>query len=408
MIYLGFCVRCLPWCSDLLTHSFTSSNSLSFTAFQTCFFSIIRLERRFLERVAQTNRVKSSGVGNNTNSGPSSTTASVAESSKIKQDDMNQTAPASPPWLRAPNGFKHGTGAASAANSLSSGTAVNRTALIGRALLQGGSTANSNLNKSSSKPSLSSSGSAGLLALMELQRRQSQQNLLAQTMGGNSQSNLLAAAAAQNSAGGGNGNAPGGNGSLSGPALAQIARNASAARMAGLTASGNSMTNLMMKTGLSRDQLSQLVKDRHNSTNSLSGMLGGRQSSLDALMSLDFQSLQSIDNLANLIQTGANSLSRVPKSGMKNWSSDGNTSTNSLAAVAASLNNNSNNNIANIANIRRLASEGRMESLIRSLSSQNVASKGNRSGGSNANFQDLLYIICTIISVPSKIILHTI
>ena len=40
--------------------------------------------------------------------------------------------------------------------------------------------------------------------------------------------------------------------------MAQIARNASAARMAGLTASGNSMTNLMMKTGLSRDQLSQL------------------------------------------------------------------------------------------------------------------------------------------------------
>lgn len=334
------------------------------------------LERRFLERVAQTNRVKSSGVGNNSSGGNSSAAASVAEVSKIKQDEINQAAPPSPPWLRAPNGFKHGTGAASAANSLSSGT-VNRTALIGRALLQG----NSNLKHSSSKPSLSSSGSAGLLALMELQRRQSQQNLLAQSMG-NSQNNLLAAA--QN-----NGN--GENGSLSGPALAQIARNASAARMAGLTASGNSMTNLMMKTGLSRDQLSQLVKDRQNSTNSLTGMMGGRQSSLDALMSLDFQSLQSIDNLANLIQTGANPLSRVPKSGMKNWSSEGNTSTNSLAAVAATLNNNSNNNIANLANIRRLASEGRMESLIRSLSSNNVANKGNRSGGSNANFQDLLY-----------------
>ncbi len=218
---------------------------------------------------------------------------------------------------------------------------------------------------------------------MELQQRHSQQNLLSQSLG-NSTSNLLAPAA-QNAGNNGNAN------NLSGPVLAQIARNASAARMAGLAASGNSMSNLMLKTGLSRDQLSQLVKDRHNSSNSLANMME-RQSSLDALMSLDFQSLQSIDNLANLIQTGANSGSRVPKSGMKNWSSDGgNTSANNLAAVAASLNNNSsNNNMNNLANARRLASEGRMESLIRSLSSGNVANKGNSSGGSNANFNDIL------------------
>lgn len=331
-----------------------------------------------MERVAQTNRVKSSGVGNNSGGGNTQATASVAEVSKVKQDEIDQSAPPSPPWLQPPNGFKHGTGAATAANTLSSGT-VNRTALIGRALLQG----NSSLKKNSSKPSLSSSGSAGLLALMELQRRQSQQNLLAQSLG-NSTNSLLAAAAAQNN---GNNSNTNNNNSLSGPALAQIARNASAARMAGLAASGNSMSNLMMKTGLSRDQLSQLVKERHNSSNSLTNMMG-RQSSLDALMSLDFQSLQSIDNLANLIQTGANP-SRVPKSGMKNWSSDGNTSTSSLAAVAASLNN-SNNNVSNLVNLRRLASEGRMESLIRSLSSGNVANKGNNSGGSNANFNDIL------------------
>ena len=311
-------------------------------------------------------------MGNNTSNGNSQTTASVAEVSKVKQDDIDRSSPPSPPWLRPPNGFKHGTGAATAANGLSSG-AVNRTALIGRALLRG----NSSMKKTSSKPSLSSSGSAGLLALMELQRRQSNQNLLAQSLG-NSTSNLLAAAAAQNN---------GSENSLSGPAMAQIARNASAARMAGLAASGNSMSNLMMKTGLSRDQLSQLVKER--SSSSLSNMMG-RQSSLDALMSLDFQSLQSIDNLANLIQTGANTGPRVPKSGMKNWSSEGNTSGNSLAAVAASLHNNSNNNVSQLVNLRRLASEGRMESLIRSLSSGNVANKGNNSGGSNANFNDIL------------------
>lgn len=321
---------------------------------------------------------------------------SVAEAAKMKQDEINQSAPPSPPWLRPPNGFKHGTGAATAASSLSSGT-VNRTALIGRELLQGNSSLkrgeNSGMGSASSSSSglaknnsMKPSGSAGLLALLELQRRQSQ-NLLPQSYGGNSTSNLLAAAGIQN----GNGNG-GDDNSLSGSALAQIARNASAARMAGLTASGNSMTNLMMKTGLSRDQLSQLVRDHHNSSNSLSNMMG-RQGSLDALMSLDFQSLQSIDNLANLIQTGGNNLaSRLPKSGMKNWSSDnngGNTSTNSFAAIAASLNN-SNTNIASLANIRRLASEGRMESLIRSLSSGNVANRGNRGGGSNANFQELL------------------
>ena len=333
------------------------------------------MERRFLDRVAQTNRVKSSGVGSNSGGGSSQTTPSVAEVSKIKEDTA-QAAPPSPPWLRPPDGFKHGTGAATAAKSLSSGT-VNRTAMIGRAMLEGNSSRKSH---SSSKPSLNSSGSAGLLALMELQNRQSRQNLLAETLGGGSNANLFASAA-QN--GGGNNK-----NSLSGPALAQIARNASAARMAGLAASGNSMTNLMMNTGLSRDQLSQLVKDRHNSSNSLSNMMGGRQSSLDALMSLDFQSMQSIDNLANLIQTGANSGSRVPKSGMKNWSSDGNSSSN-LAAVAASLNG-SNNNMQNLSNFRRLASEGRMESLIRSLSSNNVANKSNNSGGSNANFNDLL------------------
>ena len=311
-------------------------------------------------------------------------TSSVAEAAKIKHDDVNQNPPPNPPWLRPPNGFKHGTGAATATNSLSSGT-VNRTALIGRAMLGGG---NSSHKSNSSKPSMSSNGSAGLLALMELQRRQSRQNLLAQTLG-SSTSNLLATAT-QSSGGSNsnNNNNNNNNSSLSGPAMAQIARNASAARMAGLTASGNSMTNLMMKTGLSRNQLSQLVKDRHNSSNSLSNMIG-RHGSLDALMSLDFQSLQSIDNLANLIQTGANPASRVPKSGMKNWSSDANTSTNNVATVAAALGN-SNNNISNLANILRLASEGRMESLIRSLSSNNVNNSATRNSGSNANFCDLL------------------
>jgi len=67
-----------------------------------------------------------------------------------------------------------------------------------------------------------------------------------------------------------------------------------AARIAGMAASGHSLNSLMLKTGLSRDQLTQLARDQQGaSTQSLSNMLE-RQSSFDALMSLDFQSLQSI------------------------------------------------------------------------------------------------------------------
>jgi len=362
----------------------TDINRLTPEQIQQSRAELSELERRFLERVAQTNRVKSSGVNNGASTN-ASTTASVAEVSKAKSNELDQTVPPSPPWLRPPNGFKHGTGAASAAGALSSGTA-NRAALAGRALLQGNSSLKKNNANNHNK--LSSNGSAGLLALMELQRRQDHQNLHSQSLG-NSTNNLLASAGGGDNSNGGNSN----NSSVSGPALAQIARNASAARMAGLAASGNSLTNLMLKTGLSRDQLGQLVKEHQNSnsSNSLANMME-RQSSLDALMSLDFQSLQSIDNLANLIHTGGSAAAgpRVPKSGMKNWAPDAsnNASTNSLAAITASFGN-SNGNLSNLVNLRRLASEGRMESLIRSLSSNNV-NKGNNSGGSNTNFNDLL------------------
>jgi hypothetical protein len=61
-----------------------------------------------------------------------------------------------------------------------------------------------------------------------------------------------------------------------------------------------------------------------------------------------------------------------------------------MAAIAASLGGNSNSNLSNLVNLRRLASEGHMESLIRTLSSNNVINKTNNSGGSNANFNDLL------------------
>lgn len=148
----------------------------------------------------------------------------------------------------------------------------------------------------------------------------------------------------------------------------------------------------MLKAGFSRDQLSQLAKDRGLSSASLSNMMD-RQNSFDALMSLDFQSLQSIDNLANLIQTGGGAnRGNVPESGMKN---------------AAFANGSSSNNLSQAA--RRLASTSRMESLLQSLSGQrkgaaeqkdqpNATSQagGTRnaetsaSGPSNSNLQSLL------------------
>ena len=200
-----------------------------------------------------------------------------------------------------------------------------------------------------------SQGSAGLLALVEMRRRNSAQNLLNR------------AAAASN-----------GSSSLSRSAsMAQMARNASAAQLASMTAAGNSMNNLIMKAGFSHEQLSQLACEGASSS-SLKNMME-RQSGFDALMSLDFQSLQSIDNLANLIQTGAqeNNL----ESDTKNWSAD--------MAVAAG----SNGSLSSLASARRLASAGHMESLLRSLSNSNANKAGegmSGGGGSNANFNNVL------------------
>ena len=99
-------------------------------------------------------------------------------------------------------------------------------------------------------------------------------------------------------------------------------------------------------------------------------------------MSLDFQSLQSIDNLANLIQNGGSS-SQTPASGLRNWSASGDTSSkNSLAGLMGA--SGSSGSLA-----KRLASTGQMESLLRTLSSNNM--KGGATGqSSSSNLQGLL------------------
>jgi len=150
-----------------------------------------------------------------------------------------------------------------------------------------------------------------------------------------------------------------------------------------------------MLHGLSRDQLNQFARDRGISSASLSGMLE-RKNSFDALMNLDFQSLQSIDNLANLAHSNNTSQKNIPSSGLQNWSlrssgMDGNAPNASSASLS---------NVA-----RRLAAVGNMESLLRNMSTNNMNNNNNNSssntfsgnngstsngGISHANLQSLL------------------
>jgi hypothetical protein len=352
------------------------------------------LERRFLDRVAQTNRVKSSGVGGNGSSSGNGNGSSNGVSNNLNlngslntntgeqsNDDENNF---NPPWLNPPIGYKHGQGAAMAAANLTSGAPNRSAAAAGRALLQslGGSNdfkdAFGQFGQNDANGSFNSrSGSAGLMALAGLGggSGNSRQDLLNALSSRGSASSLFAAAAASNSATG-----------LSSSAMAQIARNASAARLAGLAAAGSSMNNLLLKSGLSREQLSQLARDGGVSSASLSNMMD-RQSSFDALMSLDLQSLQSIDNLANLIQSGGTLPGQNPHNGLKNWSA-----AEGMSHLTGGLTG-SGGNLSDLASARRLASVGRMQSLLRSLSNQNIQKNGplgDGSGGSNANFSSLL------------------
>jgi len=394
-------------------------NRLTADQIQKSRAELSELERRFLERVAQTNRVKnSSGVGGggghqsthmhnqnlhnqhrqHINGGVNhqhhnavvSAALSAAAAANVpmhhrngmngnggnygnrnSMGGMHQT----PPWMQPPMGYKQGLGAQMARDNLAAGGQGNsRTAAAGRALLEGlGGGRSSGKNGGNDGGNGMSHGSSnGMMAMAELQRRASMQ----MGIGNQSAQNLLAALA------GGNSN----------HSLAQLARNASNARLGGGNG-GNSFSNLMLKSGFSRDQLSQLARDRGLSSASLSNMtsgLDGRKNSFDQLMSLDFQSLQSIDNLANLIQTGG-AQRQAPSSGMKNWSADQN----------GPMNGHDGNRLSSTASLsnaaRRLASQNNFESLMRGLSSNNNIGRmgsnnddsggngGNSGGGSNSN-----------------------
>jgi type II secretory pathway pseudopilin PulG len=218
------------------------------------------LERRFLERVAQTNRVKSTGCAPPTGGGipgggvglpqsipgsqmPQQANNAGAAASAAAQQQMQQKNDllqslgmggggmggggmdfqqlqqqqqalgfaqqqqqqqasdqlSNPPWLQPPLGYKHGTGQAFAASHLSNANA--RAAAAGRALLGGVGSPSTSQNVATNHLAAAAQrgGSAGLLAMAELQRRASQNSLLQSALqqqhDATSANNLLAAAA---------------------------------------------------------------------------------------------------------------------------------------------------------------------------------------------------------------------
>jgi hypothetical protein len=72
----------------------------------------------------------------------------------------------------------------------------------------------------------------------------------------------------------------------------------------------------MLQTGMTPEQMAALAQNKGFSSASIANMLG-KKHSFDRLMSLDFQSMQSIDNLANLIQRGMPS--QASSGQMRNW-----------------------------------------------------------------------------------------
>jgi hypothetical protein len=139
-----------------------------------------------------------------------------------------------------------------------------------------------------------------------------------------------------------------------------------------------SINNLMLQTGMTAEQISQLTQTKGiNSSASLANLLGKKRS-FDGLMSLDFQSMQSIDNLANLIQQGIPSQS-LHKNQMKNfdWNSGAGAQGSDAGAPSS-------------------GTKGSLENLVLSLSGNNTQQIDNNnatasmSNQANVNYGNLL------------------
>lgn len=315
------------------------------------------LQQNFLDVVAQSNTPKSSRNRNRYTNG--CVIGQVIEDldthRKVGEVDTKNSSPCLP-WIRPPNQCSNETGAVIPTATRLSGT-DSQAAAAGRKLLYQNSLVpkpSSNMNYLS-KPSLQSNGGSGLISLTELHRRQSQQNLLlelAQSTGKHKcSSNLLADAAV---------------GSSNNPT--PLVRNSSATRISGLAASVTSIPNMLLKRH--DPQSSSWTSFSNNMEN---------QSSLDALLSLDFKSLQSIDKLPNLIQTGT---AQHSKSGRINWSGDVSSSNEYVEKTV----------IRSSANLPNVVGK---DSLSCSPSNGNVGTKSTRSVVSNRTLDCLIQTMQT-------------
>ncbi|EED96728.1 predicted protein [Thalassiosira pseudonana CCMP1335] len=154
--------------------------------------------------------------------------------------------------------------------------------------------------------------------------------------------------------------------------------NASGGGQAVMGVNSASINNLMLQTGMTAEQISQLTQTKGiNSSASLANLLGKKRS-FDGLMSLDFQSMQSIDNLANLIQQGIPSQS-LHKNQMKNfdWNSGAGAQGSDAGAPSS-------------------GTKGSLENLVLSLSGNNTQQIDNNnatasmSNQANVNYGNLL------------------
>ncbi len=80
----------------------------------------------------------------------------------------------------------------------------------------------------------------------------------------------------------------------------------------------------MLQSGVTRDQISMLAATGLTSSTSLSNLLM-KQRSFDQHLNRDFQSMQSFDDLASMIQAGMPNQAKLPSAQMKNgdWGSQG-------------------------------------------------------------------------------------
>jgi len=325
------------------------------------FFCFPSLERRFLDRVAQTTKVKTPGPsGSASNTGttngahantpstsiPAGTTLGKQTSGDVAHDSTLR--PSTPPWLRTPAIYKPGNGAALA--SMAQGRS-------------GGYTSTEHTNHSLSKKGLGVDSSRKMYP-------NSNALLHHQTNPQTNHSVTHGFAQRNDSIGD----------ELSQTILSQLLahHNSNAQLNNDTLPRDNSMVDAILQTAMSHEHINQLVRDGTlNSSISLTNIIQ-RQSSLDALLSLDLQSLNSTDNLASLVQTTNTGTNQLTKGGLKS----------SLGIDGADLQ--SFGNISSFVNARRLASGGHLGHLMSSLSTSTNGGNKMSSGLSAMNFPSFL------------------